>query len=118
MHSLSLLVLITTCLLPATLASPSVLRSLDAAPVLHFTLTRRGGTFAFNDDTINSLEDPRHELTNLTLLAEELGKVEARFNQTKREVKGNKLIRKAKDAGAGGLGGGTLMGDIGANGVW
>ena len=118
MQILSLLVLATTTFLPATLASPTVLRSLDAAPVLHFTLARRGGIFAFNDDTINSIDDPHHELTNLTLLAEELGRVEARFNQTKREVKGNKLIRKAKDAGVGGSDGESLMGEIGANGVW
>ena len=86
------------------------LRSLDDVPVLHFTLSRRGGLF--------SSKDPGQELANMTYLAEELRKVEARFNLTKREAKGNKLVRKVKENGFGGADGAKLMGEVGENGRW
>ena len=85
------------------------LHALDTAPVLHFTLARRGGvvnTTAFVKDYVN-----------LPNLLRNLEKAEARFNLTKREVEGNKLVRKAKDLGGKG-GEGVLMGEVAAEGVW
>ena len=87
-------------------AIASTLRSLDNAPVIHFTLARRGGAFAATQYLV--------DYVNLTYLAQELETTEARFNLTKREVKGNKLIRKAKkDADRD-----TLMGEVAARGIW
>ena len=90
----------------ATTAPPtsSILHSLDsAAHTLHFTLTRRGGKFAPTEFA--------RDYVNLTYLAQELEKTEARFNLTRREVRGNKLIRKAKSDGA-------LMGAVAVDGIW
>ena len=112
MHFLTFLILATLLLSP-TLATPSthaVLRSLDTAPVLHFTLARRGGEFTATESG--------RDLVNLTYLVEELDKAEARFNLTRREVKGNKLVRKAKVNEVGGKGEGALMGSVAADGIW
>lgn len=105
--------LLTICtLLIANLvsASESVLRSLDVAPVLHFTLARRGGKFAATEWT--------KDYVNLTYLTEELEKIEDRFNLTQRVVKGNKLVRKAKTNGAKGSDEEALMGKIADDGLW
>ncbi len=88
----------------------NVLRSLDTAPVLHFTLTRRGGKFA---PTVSG-----GDYVNLTYLAQELEKTEARFNLTQRQVKGNKLVRKAKDLLIGDKEEGKLMGEVAQDGSW
>lgn len=88
----------------------SILASLDAAPVLHFTLERRGGIF--------SATEHEHDWVNLTYLAQELDRTECRFGLTKREAMGNKLVRKAKADGTGGKESGALMGDIAAEGTW
>ena len=85
------------------------LRNIDAAPVLHFTLARRGGT-------VNATAFPRDYVV-LSNLAYELEKAEGRFNLTKREVKGNKLVRKAKVIG-GSAGEGVLMGEVAGEGTW
>ena len=85
------------------------LHALDSAPVIHFTLARRGGvvnTTVFSKDYVN-----------LPNLLQDLEKAEGRFNLTKRAVKGNKLVRKAKDVGGGGEEG-VLMGEVSAEGVW
>ena len=114
MHFLYFLILTTLRLLlfsPLTSAtlSPSILRSLDTAPVLHFALSRRGGVFTGNE----FLKD----CVNLTYLAQELERTESRFNLTTRVVKGNRLVRKAKldeslrDEGA-------LMGKVADDGLW
>lgn len=87
----------------------NVLRSLDTAPVLHFTLTRRGGKFAPTE--------VGRDYVNKTFLAQELERTEARFNLTQRQVKGNKLVRKAKDASVG-KEEGTLMGQVSEEGIW
>lgn len=88
----------------------SVLQSLDTAPVLHFTLARRGGKFAATEHA--------KDYVNLTLLVQELGKVENRFNLTQRVIKGNRLIRKAKIEAAPGSDEGALMGKIADDGLW
>jgi hypothetical protein len=51
-------------------------------------------------------------------LSQELEKTESRFNLTQREVKGNKLIRKAKSNGSGGEEKGLTMGDAATDGIW
>ncbi|KAL8712049.1 MAG: hypothetical protein Q9220_003745 [cf. Caloplaca sp. 1 TL-2023] len=88
----------------------TLLQSLDNAPVVHFTLARRGGTF---EATI-----PGNDSLEMDYLLQELHRAEARFNFTRREVKGNKLVRKAKSKAVGGNDDESLMGDIAANGTW
>ena len=110
MHLLPDAVLATLCLISLVLASPSRLRSLDTVPVVHFTLARRGGPFAPTEHLRDNV--------NLTHLAAEQNKAESRFNLTKREVKGNKLVRKAKVNVVGGRNEGVLMGEVAAEGVW
>ena len=109
MHLLSLFAF-TSGLLSATLATKPVTRSVDTASVLHFTLTRRGGKFAPTEFAL--------DYVNLTFLAQELEKTEDRFKLTQREVKGNKLIRKAKSNEVGGRDSNSLMGEVAAEGIW
>ena len=89
----------------------AVLRSLDPAPILHFTLNRRNGPF-----------DPTKFTTivaDLERLEQEIMRTESRFNLTKREVKGNRLVRKPKsNAGVGGMDEGRLLGEVATDGVW
>lgn len=91
-------------------SQPSVLQSLDEAPVVHFTLARRGGTF--------EATRPGNDSVEMDFLVEQLKKVEAKFNLTRREVKGNKLVRKAKSRAVGGGDENELMGELAANGSW
>ena len=109
MHSILLLAL-TSGLLSSTLATTPTLRSSDTARTLHFTLTRRGGKFA-------AIESGR-DYVNLTYLSQELEKTEAGFNLTKREVKGNKLIRKPKSDDVGAKDSNALMGAVAVDGIW
>lgn len=51
----------------------------------------------------------------MTYLAQELEKTEGRYNLTQREVKGNKLIRKAKSSGSGGR---DLTKQVATEGIW
>ncbi|KAL8853822.1 MAG: hypothetical protein Q9221_001293 [Calogaya cf. arnoldii] len=96
--------------LPGTHGSQSILHSLDNAPVVHFTLTRRGGT---SEATL-----PGNDSVEMDFLLEQLEIAEARFNLTRREVKGNKLVRKAKSRALGGKDDDELMGQIASNGTW
>ncbi|MCJ1313469.1 hypothetical protein MMC25_007147 [Agyrium rufum] len=92
--------------------SPPPLSSNDH--VIHLTLERRGGPFRpfTGDDTI----------ANLTRLQQELRRTEERFTRTKREVKGNKLVRKADQARLGGEigypGEDELMAEVQRDGTW
>ncbi len=88
----------------------SVLQSLDEAPVVHFTLARRGGTF--------EATRPGNDSVEMDFLVQQLEKVEAKFNLTRREVKGNKLVRKAKSRAVGGGDENELMGELAVNGSW
>lgn len=113
MHCLSFLLLTTILVLSPTSAFPSdnpALRSLDQVPVIHFTISRRGGAF--------ESFAPGQEIANLTYLAEQLERAEERFNLTRREVKGNKLVRKAKIKGIGGNEVGKLMSNVAEGGRW
>jgi len=96
-------------LIQLSFVSASNLQALDNAPVLHYTLFRRGGVFAATE--------PTHQSVNTTYLARELDRTEKRYTLTKREVKGNKLVRKAKGF-AGGSNGGELMSNVHADGIW
>lgn len=110
---LILLILFTLSLSCTASLTPSAahlaLQSLDTAPVIHFTLSRRSGP-------INATILPG-DVVILPNLAYELEKAEARFNLTKRVVKGNKLVRKAKPLSGNG-GDGILMGDVAGEGIW
>ncbi|KAI4257870.1 MAG: hypothetical protein LQ352_001456 [Teloschistes flavicans] len=88
----------------------STLHALDDAPVMHFTLERRGGTF--------EATRPGNDSVEMDVLLEELQKIEARFNLTRREVRGNKLVRKAKSHAVGGKDDEDLMGELALNGTW
>ena len=86
LHRRLLLLLFCSCLVLA-IGEQSILRDLDEAPVIHYTLERRDGPFggtAWPTDR-----------ANLTYLQQQIEKTEARFNRTRREYQGNKVIRKA-----------------------
>lgn len=113
MHSPSFPLLIILALLSIAneaSGSQSILRSLDVAPVLHFTLARRGGKFAATEWI--------KDYVNMTYLTQELEKIEDRFNLTQRVAKGNRLVRKAKIDGAKESDTGALMGRIADDGLW
>ncbi len=90
--------------------TPSVLRSLDNVPILHYTLNRRGGSFAPTESA--------YDHVNLSYLAQQLETADARFNLTQRQVEGNKLVRKAKIPATGSKDEGALMGEVASEGVW
>lgn len=75
-------------------------------PAIHYVIERRGGVFAPN------------WTANLPFLAEQLAIAESRFNFTRREVKGNKIIRVPKDQHAGSIGWDRLIGEYGRIGNW
>lgn len=113
MHLLSFFILWTswvTTFVQALTTDQSVLRSLDTAPVVHFTISRRNGAFTGTKTGVDWVD--------LDYLVKQLDITECRFNLTRREVKGNKLIRKAKTGSAGGRVGTKLMGDIALDGSW
>jgi hypothetical protein len=112
MHFLSFLILTTLAFigLPASASVAAVVRSLDTVPVLHFTLARRSGAFAANE----WLQD----YVNMTYLAEELHKTEGRYNLTRRVIKGNRLVRKAKIDRVNGQDERALMGKLADDGLW
>ena len=109
-HVLLVLNLVLYALVPKTYCSQTVLQSLDEAPVIHYTLSRRGGTF--------EATEPGNDFVELDILLQQLEKVEATFNLTRREVKGNKLVRKAKFRAEGGKDDDGLMGELASNGTW
>ena len=113
MHFLSFVIpwtLWATSLVEAATTEQSVLQSLDPAPVLHFTISRRNGAFTGTKSEVDWVD--------LDYLVRQLDITECRFNLTRREVKGNKLVRKAKTGGGGGKEGTKLMGDIALDGSW
>ncbi|KAL8834134.1 MAG: hypothetical protein Q9170_003908 [Blastenia crenularia] len=105
-----LLVLVLLTLVFDTFCSQTILQSLDEAPVIHYTLSRRGGTF---EATV-----PGNDSVEMDFLLRELERIEAKFNLTRREVKGNKLVRKAKSRAVGGQDDDGLMGELALNGTW
>ena len=109
MRSLPLFIFILG-LLSLTFAIPPTLLSQNLTQVLHFTITRRGGKFAPTEFA--------RDYVNLTYLAQELEKREDKFNLTKREIKGNKLVRKAKSNGVGAEDANALMGEVALDGIW
>ncbi|KAL9040378.1 MAG: hypothetical protein Q9214_004507 [Letrouitia sp. 1 TL-2023] len=94
----------------ATSAGQPVLEALDDTPVVHFTLNRRGGAFEATKTGNDSVD--------MNTLVEQLANVESRYNLTRRVVKGNKLVRKAKALKIDGQSDDALMGDVASNGTW
>jgi hypothetical protein len=84
-----------------------VLGSLAAGtlPPIHYTISRRGGSF------------PAPDISNLTYLLEQLQVVEQRFNATRRDFIGNKVVRKPKRL-HGTQASTILLGDVGREGNW
>ncbi|KAL8719316.1 MAG: hypothetical protein Q9225_003660 [Loekoesia sp. 1 TL-2023] len=105
-----LLIWVLYALVSNTYCSQTILQSLDEAPVIHYTLARRGGTFEATRPGNDSLE--------MDFLLRQLEEVETKFNLTRREVKGNKLVRKAKSNAVGGKDDDGLMGELAVNGTW
>ncbi|KAL8728789.1 MAG: hypothetical protein Q9166_005167 [cf. Caloplaca sp. 2 TL-2023] len=105
-----LLTLSLIAFIPSLYGAQTPLQALDDAPVLHFGLSRRGGTF--------EATTPGNDSVEMDFLLEQLEMAEARFNLTRREVKGNKLVRKAKSRALGGKDDDELMGQMAANGTW
>ena len=58
------------------------------------------------------------DVVDLTHLESELAKAEGHYNLTKREVKGNRVVRVVKTDGKGGQTEGRLMGDVANTGTW
>jgi len=73
---------------------------------IHFTLLRRGGAF-----------DPG-EIANMTFLAEQLAIAEERFSATKREIRGNKVVRVARGDVRPAGHYDRLLGEVGRSGSW
>ncbi|KAK3080058.1 hypothetical protein LTS18_003229 [Coniosporium uncinatum] len=73
---------------------------------IHFTLSRRGGAF-----------DPG-EIANMTFLTEQLAISEERFSATKREIRGNKVVRVASGDGRPAGHYDRLLGEVGRSGSW
>ncbi|KAL8963231.1 MAG: hypothetical protein Q9193_000482 [Seirophora villosa] len=110
--SLTVLLVVSTVLgsIRSTQGAQSILQALDEASVIHFTLRRRGGTF--------EATRPGNDSVGMDFLLEQLADVEATFNLTRREVRGNKLVRKAKSQSVGGRDDDGLMGEMALNGSW
>ena len=106
----AILMIVTTFFFSYTSAAALILHSLDNAPVLHFTLFRRGGKFAPTEHGC--------DYVNMAYLAQELERTESRFNLTQREVKGNKLVRRAKSNGFSSEEKGLTMGENAVSGIW
>ena len=83
----------------------TVLQALEPAKVLHFPIERRSGPFSAGI------------IANRTFLYAQLDAVTARFNLTRREIRGNRLVRKAKNMEGSE---GALMGlsQVGRSGGW
>lgn len=79
---------------------------LGPPPAIHYVIERRGGAFAPN------------WTANLPHLAEQLKVAESRFNFTRREVKGNKIVRVPKAQTLGGGETDKLLGEFGRIGNW
>lgn len=110
MHLHSFLILATSYLASTSAAALPSTQSRDSSTVLHFTLARRGGSF-------QPFEFGRG-IANLTYLNDEVARVKRRYGLTRREVKGNKLVRKPKEKEVGGKEAGKLMSKVAEDGKW
>lgn len=136
----SLLLFFTTSLCLALNAPPAQdAQRTDPGPsVLHFPIERRGGGFVstkgsaslnpnsneeegYDDDddhhhhSQDEDDDHDYDVADMALLEDELRKVAARFDRTSREMRGNKVVRKAKSPDGAGA---ELMGRAGEDGNW
>jgi hypothetical protein len=92
----------SSLLVPLTLVTVA----LSNAPVVHFTIARRGGPLHTSRDA------------DLPALAAAVSRAEAKYGLTRREVKGNKLVRKPKQKAKGGKTEQSLMTEVGEEGRW
>jgi hypothetical protein len=76
-----------------------------ALPSIHYTISRRGGSF------------PTADTANLTYLLEHLKIIETRFTATTRDFNGNQVIRKPKHK-HGTQANTILLGEVGREGNW
>ncbi|CZS89240.1 uncharacterized protein RAG0_00643 [Rhynchosporium agropyri] len=97
--------MISCLLLSLILLSWTAASTSPALPPIHYTISRRSGSF------------PAPDTANLTYLLEELKVVEARFNTTTRGFSGNKVVRKPKRV-RGTQGNTILLGEVGRDGNW
>ena len=93
-----------------TTSERSVLQNLDEAPVIHYTLERRGGPF--------SATSWPTDCANFTYLTQQIEAIESRFNLTKREYQDNKLVRKARTEVSGVSERDILLGNVAMTGTW
>lgn len=84
----------------------SISNSDSPEKVAHFTLDRRGGHFA------------RHENVNLDTIAELIRQTEERYTRARREVKGNKLVRRWRSSKSGTAEDHDLLSEPGRPGHW
>ncbi|KAF1992362.1 hypothetical protein K402DRAFT_416032 [Aulographum hederae CBS 113979] len=93
----------------ATITSSST-ATRQLPPGIHFTLSRRGGPFYDNG------ADGNPDFANLTFLAQQLEIAEARFDQTRRVIRGNRVVRVPKQEGR--HVDDRLLGEVGREGSW
>ncbi len=75
-------------------------------PVAHLTISRRGGALA------------HREPADLDQLVDLLEDVESRYSRVKREVKGNKLVRRWRAGSTGATNDEQLLSEPGKEGSW
>ena len=81
------------------------IRATKSLPPIRYPISRRGGSF------------PAPDIANLTYLLEQLQDVEKRFDATRRDFSGNKVVRKPKRL-YGTQAGTILLGEAGREGSW
>ena len=100
-------IMLSLLLLNLLLVDPRVLLCVGQdIPVAHLILNRRGGAAA------------RRELANLTHLVQLLHGTERRYHRTRREVKGNRLVRKWRARSTGTTIDQQLLSEPGQDGSW
>lgn len=102
----SRMVLAVLLLVVSSAGIRNVLCAAEGLPVAHLVLNRRGGAVA------------QHAPANLTHLVSLLQIVENKYTRAKREVKGNKLVRKWSARGTGTANDEQLLGEPGQEGRW
>lgn len=107
MAALHLYIMLPVLILLAVVADPrSLLCAAQGLPVAHLILSRRGGALA------------GHEPANLTHLLQLLHSTERKYARARREVKGNKLVRKWRSKDTGTTRDEQLLSEPGQDGSW
>lgn len=93
-------------LLTMVLGNQSLLGAAQNIPAAYLTINRRGGALI------------HREPANLTQLVDLLHDVERRYSRVKREVKGNKLVRRWRARSTGATNDEQLLAEPGKAGSW